>query len=203
MEKYIFTSESVTEGHPDKVCDAISDAVLDACFAQDPMSRVACETCVSTDFVLMCGEITTKASVDYETYQYRLRAGQFDCFIGETRLSASFDLSEFFKPYGALSFGGIQSGAMLELCAAALENSGNCYDLYRNVMEQGYFCPLLFKSYAVMANRGSIRSLQPAVDNVFHLSGGRTLSDAGASYEALTAEPTEPAETGTAEAEKP
>ena len=67
MEKYIFTSESVTEGHPDKVCDAISDAVLDACFAQDPMSRVACETCVSTDFVLMCGEITTKASVDYET----------------------------------------------------------------------------------------------------------------------------------------
>lgn len=135
------------------------------------------------------------ASVDYDTYQYRLRAGQFDCFIGETRLSASFDLSEFFKPYGALSFGGIQSGAMLELCAAALENSGNCYDLYRNVMEQGYFCPLLFKSYAVMANRGSIRSLQPAVDNVFHLSGGRTLSDAGASYEALTAEPTEPAET--------
>ena len=139
------------------------------------------------------------SSVDYETYQYRLLAGQFDCFIGETRLSASFDLSEFFKPYGALSYGGIQSGAMTELCAAALENSGNCYDLYRNVMEQGYFCPLLFKSYAVMANRGAISSLQPAVDNVFHLSGGRTLSDASTSYEILTAQETEPAETASTE----
>ena len=66
MDKFIFTSESVTEGHPDKVCDAISDAVLDACIAQDPMSRVACETMASTGFVLICGEITTKASVNYQ-----------------------------------------------------------------------------------------------------------------------------------------
>ena len=66
MSHHIFTSESVTEGHPDKVCDAISDAVLDACLAQDPMSRVACETCASTGFVLLCGEITTKAQIDYE-----------------------------------------------------------------------------------------------------------------------------------------
>ena len=66
MDKYIFTSESVTEGHPDKVCDAISDAVLDACIAQDPMSRVACETMASTGFVLICGEITTKAVVNYQ-----------------------------------------------------------------------------------------------------------------------------------------
>ncbi len=66
MDKFIFTSESVTEGHPDKVCDAISDAVLDACMEQDPMSRVACETMASTGFVLICGEITTKASVNYQ-----------------------------------------------------------------------------------------------------------------------------------------
>lgn len=66
MDKYIFTSESVTEGHPDKVCDAISDAVLDACMEQDPMSRVACETMASTGFVLICGEITTKAVVNYQ-----------------------------------------------------------------------------------------------------------------------------------------
>ncbi len=66
MARHLFTSESVTEGHPDKICDAISDAVLDACLAQDPMSRVACETCVSTGFVLLCGEITTSAQVDYQ-----------------------------------------------------------------------------------------------------------------------------------------
>ena len=64
MEKRLFTSESVTEGHPDKICDAVSDAVLDALMAQDPMSRVACETCTTTGMVLVMGEITTKANVD-------------------------------------------------------------------------------------------------------------------------------------------
>ncbi len=64
MEKKLFTSESVTEGHPDKMCDAISDAILDALMEQDPYSRVACETCTSTGFVLVMGEITTKANID-------------------------------------------------------------------------------------------------------------------------------------------
>ena len=66
MEKRLFTSESVTEGHPDKVCDAISDAILDACMEKDPMSRVACETAVCTGFVLVTGEITTNAYVDMQ-----------------------------------------------------------------------------------------------------------------------------------------
>ena len=64
MEKLLFTSESVTEGHPDKLCDAVSDAILDAIMEQDPMSRVACETAACTGFVLVTGEITTKANVD-------------------------------------------------------------------------------------------------------------------------------------------
>ena len=64
MEKRLFTSESVTEGHPDKMCDAISDAILDACMEQDPMSRVACEAASCTGFVLVTGEITTKATLD-------------------------------------------------------------------------------------------------------------------------------------------
>ena len=66
MEKHIFTSESVTEGHPDKICDAISDAILDACVAVDPMSRVACEAVSCTGFVMITGEITTAAQVDYQ-----------------------------------------------------------------------------------------------------------------------------------------
>ncbi len=64
MEKHLFTSESVTEGHPDKLCDAVSDAILDACMEQDPMSRVACETASCTGFVLVTGEITTGANLD-------------------------------------------------------------------------------------------------------------------------------------------
>ena len=66
MIKRLFTSESVTEGHPDKVCDKISDSILDALLAKDPASRVACETCTNTGFVLVMGEITSKAQVDYE-----------------------------------------------------------------------------------------------------------------------------------------
>ncbi|MBQ8842151.1 MAG: methionine adenosyltransferase [Ruminiclostridium sp.] len=64
MAKFLFTSESVTEGHPDKICDRISDSVLDALLAQDPMSRVACETCTTTGLVMVMGEITTKAVID-------------------------------------------------------------------------------------------------------------------------------------------
>ena len=67
MEKRLFTSESVTEGHPDKICDKISDAILDECLRQDPNSRVACETCCTTGLVMVMGEITTKGYVDIQT----------------------------------------------------------------------------------------------------------------------------------------
>lgn len=67
MEKLLFTSESVTEGHPDKICDQISDSILDALLEQDPMSRVACETAVTTGFVLIMGEITSKATIDIQS----------------------------------------------------------------------------------------------------------------------------------------
>ncbi|MBT5387099.1 MAG: methionine adenosyltransferase, partial [Candidatus Marinimicrobia bacterium] len=66
MSKYIFTSESVSEGHPDKVCDAISDAILDNLLAQDPNSRVACETLATTGTVVVSGEVTSKGFVDVE-----------------------------------------------------------------------------------------------------------------------------------------
>ena len=86
MEKRLFTSECVTCGHPDKVADAISDAILDACLAQDPASRVACETMVTTNFCLICGEITTKAVVDYAAV-----ARQVIRAIGYTDPASNFD----------------------------------------------------------------------------------------------------------------
>ncbi len=64
--KLMFTSESVTEGHPDKICDQISDAVLDACLEQDPLSRVACETATKTGYVMLLGEITTRAHINFD-----------------------------------------------------------------------------------------------------------------------------------------
>jgi S-adenosylmethionine synthetase len=84
--KLVFTSESVTEGHPDKMCDQISDAVLDACLAQDPKSRVACETAVKTGFVLLLGEITTKAQINYNQL-----VRQVVNDIGYTRAKYGFD----------------------------------------------------------------------------------------------------------------
>src|SRR5678815_2115009 len=66
MSRFTFTSESVSEGHPDKVCDYISDSILDACFEQDTQSRVACETLCKSDTVVLAGEITTNAKLDYD-----------------------------------------------------------------------------------------------------------------------------------------
>lgn len=88
MEKILFTSESVTEGHPDKVCDQISDAILDELLKQDPMSRVACETCTTTGLVMVMGEITTNAYVDIQKI---VRQTLTD--IGYTRAKYGFDAS--------------------------------------------------------------------------------------------------------------
>jgi S-adenosylmethionine synthetase len=84
--KYLFTSESVTEGHPDKLCDQVSDAVLDACLEQDPFSRVACETATKTGFVMVLGEITTRAFVNFDDLIRRVVKG-----IGYDDTSKGFD----------------------------------------------------------------------------------------------------------------
>ena len=86
MAHYVFTSESVTNGHPDKVCDQVSDAVLDAILAQDPMGRVACETCCTTGMVMVMGEVTTTATVDIQKI-----AREVVCGIGYDNASAWFD----------------------------------------------------------------------------------------------------------------
>ena len=92
---FLFTSESVTEGHPDKLCDQISDAVLDAILEQDPMARVACETCTTTGLVMVMGEITTSTYVDIATIVRRTirDAGYIDSSFGFDHQSCGVTIS--------------------------------------------------------------------------------------------------------------
>ena len=112
MSNFVFTSESVTEGHPDKICDQISDAVLDALLYQDPFSRVACETVVNTGLCLLTGEITTKAKVDYikiarnviDQIGYRgSKSGDFDISDGQTSGEFFIKIRRFIPDFKVLS----------------------------------------------------------------------------------------------------
>ena len=110
----------------------------------------------------------TVSVLEEADYQAALLYGNYDLYYGEVRLSANFDLGSFFRDGGSLSYGDLFSGTMVSLCAAMLENSGNAYDLHKQIMDKGMFCPVLFKSYAVYTTRGAASQLDPALDWVIH-----------------------------------
>lgn len=110
----------------------------------------------------------TVSALDDSEFQEALLYGNYDLYYGEVRLSANFDLGPFFREGGSLSYGGLSSGTMVALCAAMLENSGNAYDLHKQIMDRGMLCPILFKSYAVYTTRGAASHLDPALDWVIH-----------------------------------
>ena len=143
--------------------------------SSDP-ARVAAAEFIAAEAEKYGIELVVDA-VNERTYLNRLYNGNFDLYFGEARLSPTFDLAPFFNG-GALCYGGIYSGDLTDLCYDALENSGNYYNLHSSIMIYGMLCPVLFKSYAVYATRGTITNMYPAIDNVFHASNGRTLSDA-------------------------
>lgn len=119
-------------------------------------------------------EVKQYSGVNYAAV---LREGDYDLYLGQTKLSANMDLSPFFAEGGALNYGGIDDIGVYTLCLQALENQGNYYSLHQKVMEDGYLCPILFRSYAVYASRGLLTDLQPSRDNVFCYSIGKTLED--------------------------
>ena len=120
-------------------------------------------------------EVVPYSSVNYAAV---LREGNYDLYLGQTKLSANMDLSPFFSANGALNYGHIDDVGVYTLCLQALENQGNYYTLHQKIMEDGYLCPILFRSYAVYASRGLLTDLQPARDNVFCYSIGKTLEEA-------------------------
>ena len=129
------------------------------------------------------GMIVEVVSKPEKEYVQALEEGDYELYLGQTRLSPNMDLSPFFSSNGALNYGEIDDIATYNLCLQALENQGNYYTLHQTVMDEGYLCPILFRSYAVYATRGLVTRLQPARDNLFCYSIGRTLTDA---YRALS-----------------
>ena len=109
------------------------------------------------------------------TYETVLRANTFDIYLGQTRLPPNMDLSEFFRLWGNLSWGGIPNDSILSLCKESLANSGNYYNLMQLIADDGRIIPILFGTYAVYAERGLLPNLNPARDNVFFYTLDKTM----------------------------
>ena len=125
-----------------------------------------------------CGVIVEVVSKKTNAYKTALENGNYDLYLGQTKLSPNMDLSPFFSSSGELNYGGLADVSVYNLCLQAMENQGNYYTLHQTVMSDGYLCPILFRSYAVYAARGLLTDLQPARDNLFCYSIGKTLTDA-------------------------
>ncbi|MCD7756126.1 MAG: ABC transporter substrate-binding protein [Firmicutes bacterium] len=130
------------------------------------------------EMLAQCGLTVTVESADSEEFLERLADGDYDLYLGQTKLSANMDLSAFFLEDGGLCFGGMANATVYTMCQEALENSGNYYNLQKTVMDEGLLCPILFRSYAVYTRRGVVSDLEPARDNLFYYSLGRSLADA-------------------------
>jgi peptide/nickel transport system substrate-binding protein len=124
------------------------------------------------------GLVVRTSELNTEKYLKALKNRTFDLYLGQTRLLANMDLSAFFDSDGALSYGGMSTPALYGLCLNALANSGNYYTLHQKVLEDGKLIPILFRTYAIFAQRGSFTELTPSRDNVFFYHLGRTMEDA-------------------------
>ena len=125
-----------------------------------------------------CGLNVELLECTYNDYRAVLRDGSFDLYLGQTKLAPNMDLTAFFKEGGSLSGGGMANAACLDMCEEALENSGNYYNLHQMVLRNSQLIPVLFRSYAVYADRGVGTGMEPSRDNVFFYSMGKSLEDA-------------------------
>ena len=124
-----------------------------------------------TELGLPTGTLECKGS----NFKNVLVAGTYDIYLGMTRLSPNMDLTEFFRPYGEMSRGGLQHETLYSMCLNALENNGNYYNLYQKLVQDGRVIPVMFGHYNVYAERGLMPDLAPSRDNVFYYSLGKTM----------------------------
>ena len=140
----------------------------------DDSARVEIARTIAADLTEMGLPCTTD---EYSTagYQSQVNNYNFDIYLGMTRLSPTMDLSEFFRPWGEMSWGGLQHETLYDMCKNALDDRGNYYNLYQKLAEDGRIIPLMFGYYNVYAQRGLLPDLQPSRDNVFYYSLGKTM----------------------------
>ena len=124
-----------------------------------------------------CGLEVTVNELNSKKFKAALKAGEFDLYLGQTKLSPNMDLTAFYKQKGALSYGGMADVAVYAMALEALANQGNFYNLHQLVMEDAQLCPILVRSYAVYATRGLVSNLSPSRDNLFCYDLGLTHSD--------------------------
>ena len=130
------------------------------------------------DMLTECGLKITMSEQNSKDFVIALADREYDLYLGQTRLSANMDLTEFFKDDGALSYGGLEDVTLHSMCLDAMANSGNYYNLHKQIMEEGWLCPILFRSYAIYCKRGAFTGLDPARDNLFRYSLGKTMAEA-------------------------
>lgn len=129
------------------------------------------------DMLRQCGFTVTVTSVTAENFQTALKQGKYDLYLAETKLSPNMDLSAFFAPKGSLGYGGLENAPTYALCREALANAGNFYNLHKQVMDNGWLCPILVRTYGIYATRSLITDLTPTRDNLFFYTLGKTLDD--------------------------
>lgn len=126
-----------------------------------------------TDLGLPCVTMESGGTL----FKNTIVAGNYDMYLGMTRLSPNMDMTEFFRPYGEMSRGGLSHEILYDMCLKALEDSGNFYNFYQKLAEDGRIIPLMFGYYNVYAHRGLMPDLNPSRDNVFYYSMGKTMED--------------------------
>lgn len=130
------------------------------------------------DMLTECGLKVTTSELNSKDFLNALKKQEYDLYLGQTKLSANMDLSEFFRENGNLSYGGMNNSALYFMSLEALANRGNYYNLHKEIMEEGWLCPILFRSYAIYCKRGAFSGLNPARDNLFYYSLGKTMEQA-------------------------
>lgn len=169
------------EYDPDRLKQAIADNGMTGkeimlLVNSDDSARVEAAKMIA-NVLTECGLTVNILSYYNNKFKEAVYAGNYDIYIGQTRLSSNMDLSEFFAPYGYMSWGSMSDGSCYSMGLQALENVGNYYNLHQLVLQEGQLTPILFRTYAVYAERGLADELAPARDNVFWYSVGKTMEE--------------------------
>ena len=161
---------------PEKFADAVAavegEKTLVLLVNKDDQVRLRAARYIASGLE-QCGVKVVMSELATKAYVTALEKGEYDLYLGQTKLSANMDLSSFFNKKGALNYGGMADGMLYTLCQESLANSGNYSTLYKHLLEDGMLCPLLFRTTAIFVQRGTFTDLYSSRDNVFYYDLGK------------------------------